>query len=96
MTIKAKATRGFLGDEGRVRRNAPIDLEQGEFDRLKALGLVEKAGESGGPVPKGEDDLDTRTVEDLTELAQASDIDIGGAKKKADIVAAIRAHRAKG
>lgn len=95
MTIQAKAKRGFLGNDGRVRRNQPLTLDQGEFDRLKALGLVEKATTKGkGTAPQPVDDLDEKSVADLRELAAAETVDLGEATKKADVITAIRAARA--
>lgn len=49
------------------------------------------------PMPTGAsspDDLDSQKVEDLKALASAEGVDLGTATVKADIVAAIRAHRA--
>ena len=39
------------------------------------------------------DDLDSRTVNDLREYAMEHGIDLGDAKKKAEIIVAIRAHQ---
>jgi hypothetical protein len=40
------------------------------------------------------DDLDDKTVDQLKNLAEAEGADLNGATKKADIVAAIKQHRA--
>lgn len=51
-----------------------------------------QAIEATEPIPGGED-LVGRTVEDLRATAQAEQVDLHGAKRKADIVDAIVEHR---
>lgn len=94
MTIKATATRGFVDGANRVRRNATVNLTEKDFERLSAIGLVKKATAADQKQPPA-DDLETRSVADLVDLAKAGDIELGEAKKKAEIIAAIRAARAK-
>ncbi|MCR5874370.1 Rho termination factor N-terminal domain-containing protein [Phenylobacterium sp. J426] len=74
------------------KRYAPGDkiepaLEAEQIERLvKANCLRETEGGGGAPA---EDDLSSKTVDELKALAEAEGIDLAGATKKADIVAAV-------
>lgn len=67
--------------------------------RYPAEGLIPvteaeaKRLQDGGFIDHG-DDLDDEKVADLKSIAELEGVDLGEATKKADIIAAIRAHRA--
>lgn len=70
----------------RYPSEGPFYLNDAEAHHLVDNDKAEFEGE--------EDELNSLTVAKLIELAEAESIDIGEAKKKADIIAAIRAARA--
>lgn len=63
--------------------------DDAEAKRLVDLGLAEFVDDE-----EADDGLNEQKVEDLKKIAEDEKIDLGDATKKADIVAAIRAHRA--
>lgn len=75
----------------RYSTEGPIPCrDDDEAKRLVDMGLAEFVEDD-----EAEDDgLDQEKVEDLKKIAEDEKIDLGEATKKADIVAAIRAHRA--
>lgn len=80
---------------GAVRHaiEGPIPVrDDEEAKRLVKLGMAEFADEEA----EGDDDedLDAMQVPDLKKLAADEGMDLGSATKKADIIAAIHAHRA--
>jgi hypothetical protein len=72
------------GDVARVRAQELVD---GGFALLEGTlpGTGKKATAPAGPAP-----LDKRTVEQLLAYAAENDLDLGGATKRADILAAIQ------
>lgn len=79
----------------------PTTLAEGEAERLIKRGMIAEAAPPTpvaepevAPVEGGDGDvldLDAMTVADLVEYAAASEIDLGGATRKADILATIQA-----
>ena len=65
-----------------------IPVSDDEYDRLEAAGAIEVGEDDDG------DGLDEKTVDDLKTVAADEGVDLGSATKKADIIKAIRAHRA--
>lgn len=65
-----------------------IPVTEAEADRLYDGGFLDlEDGELG-------DGLEDEKVNDLKSLAELEGVDLGDASKKAEIIAAIRAHRA--
>lgn len=86
---------------GEVRHpyDNPLTVTNKEAARLLAAGVldgepVDTAGEDPVEDDPTTDDLDGMTVAQLTDLAGAEGVDLTGKTLKADIIAAIRAHRA--
>ncbi len=82
---------------GAVRHaiEGPIPVrEDEEAERLVELGLAEFADEVADGDEGDDEDLDAMQVPDLKKLAADEGVDLGSATKKADIIAAINAHRA--
>lgn len=65
-----------------------------EVEPEEEMEPVEEA-EEAAPESEEEDDLESLTVEELKDLAEAEEIDLNGARLKADIIAAIRVARAE-
>lgn len=78
----------------RYASEGPIPVrDDNEARRLvEELELAEFADEDEGGDGEG-DDLDAMQVADLKKLAADEGVDLGTATKKADIIAAIHAHR---
>ncbi len=71
------------------------DLRSG-LERFRAGGELAGSVDGEGEGESDNDDgLDANTVDELKKIAEGETIDLGGATKKADIVAAIRAARAQ-
>lgn len=74
------------------------DVDETELTRLAESGLIVRVADptpgdepsSWAPDPAEPVDLDAMTVAELVEYAAVADIDLGGATRKADIIAAIR------
>lgn len=73
------------------------DVDETELTRLAEAGLIVRVADptpgdepSWAPEPAEPVDLDAMTVAELIEYAAVADIDLGGATRKADIIAAIR------
>lgn len=64
-----------------------IPVNDVEAERLFKGGFLDLDEDDG-------DDLADEKVDDLKSLAELEGVDLGAATKKADIIAAIRAHRA--
>jgi hypothetical protein len=82
---------------GAVRHaiEGPIPVrDDEEAERLVELGLAEFADEVADGDEGDDEDLDAMQVADLKKLAEDEGVDLGSATKKADIIAAINAHRA--
>ena len=72
----------------------PISVSDEKYDEL----IAEKRGEDvdgdgAGDDSKDPGDLEGHTVEDLKQIATDEGVDLQGATKKADLIAAIEAHR---
>jgi hypothetical protein len=65
-----------------------IPVSDDEYDRLVEANAIATDDDEIG------DDLDDMKVDDLKSTAELEGVDLGEASKKADIIAAIRAHRA--
>ena len=75
----------------------PVTVDSDLADHLIETGLadeVEDDGEEGDDEGEVEDGLDDLTLVDLGLLVTKEGVPTHGATKKADIIAAIRAHRA--
>lgn len=72
-----------LGDESDALR-----LARGPSPRVKAVRAASGEGGAGGD---GEDGLEAMTINELRDLADEHSIALGEARKKADIIAVIRA-----
>lgn len=74
----------------------PSNLADGEVERLLAEGFVELLAEPESELetPPAERALGALTGAELDALAKAENVDLAGAKNKADKVAAIEAARA--
>lgn len=83
---------------GAVRHaiEGPIPVrDDEEAERLVKLELATFADEADNDEDRDEeDDLASMQVPDLKALAAKESVDLGGATKKDDIIAAIQAHRA--
>jgi len=79
--------------DGAIRYPAegPIPVTDAEYDRLLEAGVIETDDDHDGA---DDDGLEAMNLPDLKSTATAEGVDLGNATKKADIVAAIRAHRA--
>lgn len=89
--MKTIAILGTANVAGAVRYaiEGPIPVrDDDEAKRLVDLGLAEYVDEGDF-----DDGLDDQKVEDLKKIVEDEGVDLGSATKKADIVAAIRAHR---
>lgn len=92
--MKAKVTKEFPGrpdDEPLARTIVEGEIIQGALaDVAVDLGFAEALKEGGSDaVP--DDGLEDMTVAQLEELASERAVDLGGAKKKAEIIAVLRA-----
>ena len=71
----------------------PDDLER--FDRLNGAAIVEAEPEAGPDLPDEADDLpedlQALNLAELREIAKEQGVDLGGATRKADIIAALSA-----
>jgi len=65
----------------------PIPVSDDEYERLAEAKAIDEGDDDDG-------DLSSKTVVELKELAEEEGVDLGGDTKKADIIAAITAHRA--
>jgi hypothetical protein len=77
----------------------PLTVTNAEAARLVAAGVLasdpeDTEGEDPVDTDPADDCLDGMTVAQLTELANGEGVDLTGLTLKADIIAAIRAHRA--
>ena len=101
-TNYTKGPKGLNTEAGLVYVEAgqtvDVEISEAEEKSAKRTGWFSKApldhdgdGNDGGSV----DELDQKTVPQLKELAETETIDLGGATKRDDILAAIRDHRAK-
>lgn len=81
---------------GAVRYPAegPIVLTDADAERVVELKLGEEIEEAGEDEGGEEAPLDRLTVPDLMKLAEAEQVPLNGATKKAEIIAAIEKHRA--
>ena len=71
----------------------PDDLER--FDRLNGAAIAEDEPEAGPDLPDEADDLpedlQALNLAELREIAKEQGVDLGGATRKADIIAALSA-----
>jgi hypothetical protein len=73
----------------------PQTLADDEADRLIEVGQAEEAEDDIEPeIDEAGEDLEAMTLPDLGILVTKEGVPLNGATKKADIIAAIRAHRA--
>ncbi len=72
----------------------PVIVDDDFANHLIENGLADEVEEDGGEVEDAEDGLDDLTLVDLGMLVTKEGVPTHGATKKADIIAAIRAHRA--
>ncbi|KQM65792.1 hypothetical protein ASE75_06055 [Sphingomonas sp. Leaf17] len=91
----------IVNGEVRHPHEGPLTISNREAARLVQGGVLKDPpldadGEHADDVepPVDGDGLDLLTIAQLSELAEVEQIDISGATLKADIIAAIRAHRA--
>lgn len=68
----------------------PHDDDQRQ--RLVTAGCLREGVVDTGDLPPG-DDLGDKTLDELKTVVEAENVDLNGATKKADIIAAIRAKR---
>ena len=78
----------------------PADIDPELVDRLLAKGLVVEVEDAGvedatevgsAPASVASADFDAMNLDQLREYAQANQVDLGGATKKADILAVLKA-----
>ncbi|WP_267395574.1 MULTISPECIES: hypothetical protein [unclassified Sphingomonas] len=75
----------------------PVMVDDDFADHLISSGLADELGEEGEEADdehESDDGLDDLTLIDLGLLVTKEGVPLNGATKKADIIAAIRAHRA--
>lgn len=92
--MKAKVTKEFPGrpdDEPLARTIVEGEVIFGDLARVAIeIGFAEEVKE-GADVSPPEDGLDDLTIAELEALSTDRGVDLGTAKKKAEIVAALRA-----
>lgn len=73
----------------------PQTLPDDDADRLIEAGTAEEDDETAPEIDEdGDEDLEAMTLPDLGILVTKEGVPLNGATKKADIIEAIRAHRA--
>ena len=85
-----------IGNEYHYFSRGTVFTEGANIDHLCAVGLIESFGDDPGlPNEAAEDDLpeDLRALNlaELREIAKDQGVDLGGATRKADIIAALSA-----
>lgn len=70
-----------------------LDISDGELKAAKATGWFSAPKIEGDDDTDGDEGLNGNTVAELKVIAEAEEIDLGDATKKADIVAAIELAR---
>lgn len=92
VTNNSKAEQGIWTDGGLVAvgpgETKNIEIRADYLERAQSLSFL-KVSDSSDEA----DSLEGKTVAELRELAEADEIDIGDATKKADIIAAIELAR---
>ncbi len=89
----------IVAGEVRHAYENPLTVTNKEAARLYAAGVlagepVDTDGEDPAEEEPAGDDLDDKTIAQLTDIASDDGVDLTGRTLKADIIAAIRAHRA--
>lgn len=76
---------------GVYRRNGDeIEVTEGRAAVIIGAGVAVRVGEPAPQPPPADDGLEDMTVSELRALADERGIDLGDARRKADIIAALR------
>lgn len=104
MKIVTLARPAMVNEELRQPIEGSLTVKAGEAERLRLSGVLvgdpedvpepDESGAEGDPEDGEDDGLDAMKLEDLGILVTKEGVPLHGATKKADIVAAIRKHRA--